>query len=128
MKMVVVFLVVISLLMPSLALAGTTENDLCESPFGLGRNACCVYNCFEEAGIVARWLAVFTECFSLNSGEALSAASTDGTREVATAPLFGLGPNAWCVYLELYYNEFQLGGFYMFQDCVKNLCFRRIIF
>jgi hypothetical protein len=112
MKKLVAILVVIIVCIPSVAPAPQPN------PYGLGRNAACVYKCFDTAPIVTAWLDVLKECFSLNSGDALSTASTDGTREAA---INGIGPNAFCV------DAFFIGNFRFpfFWECVQGNCFRQ---
>jgi hypothetical protein len=117
MKKAVVLLVIVSLVAPALASAGNNEHEVCESPFGLGQNACCVYNCFQEAEIIGAWSDVLTECFSLNSGDSLSTSSTDGTREAEGGNPFGLGDNAWCVWW------FSSSFWFNFSGCIQHICF-----
>jgi hypothetical protein len=108
MKKVVAILIVVIVCIPSVAPAPS---------FSLGPNAACVYKCFDKADIVQAWLDVMDKCFSLNSGDALSASSTDGTLEAAGN---GIGPNAFCV------HAFFWGNFYFefFWECIQGNCFR----
>jgi hypothetical protein len=120
MKKVVVLLVVVSLFVPSLAFAGAPPVAF-KCVFGdIGPNACCVYNCFDEAPLVTAWLWVQQNCFNLNSSASLSNSFAVDTREAAVNNQFNLGQNAYCVYSNWFVNAF----FWInFRNCIRNECF-----